>query len=557
MTFVGSIRAVVTRRVLISGALLALLAAACSSPTPPGASFGEGQRFLTAVADSQDTVGLAPSVAVAEDGTPYIAYLGFPDELEEGEIAVPRPIGAPFLPAVLLTSVNAEGMFTRGAVAQNQPEVEPNGIEPPFRPAKVPDFDLTQENANGTGIAIAASGAVHVVWTSGNTVSHAVTSPAAEGQPGGDTVMSTVFELDLPVSQAGPIGKPSVALDSAGAPIVAFGVIDNSQIDIDIATLAGEEWTVETVATIARCNECPPPLPTAIVNPEGATVVAYGNPEDDAVHAAVSDGQSWTDEIVENGADGTGMGATTDGSSTFLTYYTGAGEVRLAERNSDGTWSTGAAAETNDPDEVTGVEAATTGVAVHEDTIYVAWQDEEGVQLVEGDGQTFTAVPSSGTTGGISPSVAVSAEGMVTLAWYSPTTQDLRVGFWGELSEEIRVANPSPAPTVSVTAPPVECGGKQADLQIAGLPDNSFDKDCLVAPAGDAFEVTFDNQGGQHNFDLFDEQGGTSLAATEPQTGPVTETLQVDPLDEGDYYFQCDIHPTTMFGTLAAVEGAK
>ena len=138
MTFVGSIRAVVTRRVLISAALLALLAVACSAPTPPGASFGgEGQRFLTAVADSQDTVGLAPSVAVAEDGTPYIAYLGFPDEVEEGEIAVPRPIGAPFLPAVLLTSVNAEGMFTRGAVAQNQPEVEPIGIEPPFRPAKV------------------------------------------------------------------------------------------------------------------------------------------------------------------------------------------------------------------------------------------------------------------------------------------------------------------------------------------------------------------------------------------------------------------------------------
>ena len=557
MTFVGSIRAVVTRRVLISGALLALLAAACSSPTPPGASFGEGQRFLTAVADSQDTVGLAPSVAVAEDGTQYIAYLGFPDEIEDGEIAVPRPIGAPFLPAVMLTSVNAEGMFTRGAVAQNQPEEEPIGIEPPFRPAKVPDLDLTQENANGTGIAIAASGAVHVVWTSGNTVSHAVTSPAAEGASAGDTVMTTVFELDLPVSQAGPIGKPSVTLDSAGAPIVAFGVIDGSRIAIDVATLRGEEWTVETVATTDRCDGCPPPLPAAIVNPEGGTVVAYGNTQDGAVHAAVSDGETWTDELVESGADGTGMAATTDGSSTFLTYYSGAGEVRLAERSSDGVWSTGSAAETNDPDEVTGVEAATTGIAVHEDTIYVTWQDEEGIQLVESDGESFTDVPSTGTSGGISPSVAVSAEGMVTLAWYSPTTQDLRVGFWGELGSEIMVANPSPAPTQSITVAPSPCGGKVADLQIAALPDNTFDKDCLVAPAEEDFEIAFDNQGGQHNIHVFESQGGGSIALTEPALGPYTEQLPVDPQEVGEYYFQCDIHPTTMFGTLAAVQGAK
>ena len=551
MTFVGSIRAVVTRRVLISGALLALLAVACSAPTPPGATFGgEGARFLTAVADSQDVVGLAPSVAVADDGTPYIAYLGFPEDVEEGEIPVPRPVGAPFLPAVLLTSVSAEGQFTRGAVAQNVPAAEPNGIEPPFRPAKVEDFNLTPENANGTAVAVAGSGAIHVVWTAGNTVSHAVAAPPE------DSVLTTVFELDIPVSQAGPIGKPSIALDQAGAPWVAFGVDDGSRIAIDVATLDGDDWTVETVATTGRCDGCPPPLPTAIVNADGQPIVAWGDPVDGAVHAAVLEGEEWTDEVVQTGADGTGMAAATDGSSTFLSYYSGAGEVRLAER-SGGTWSTTSAAETNDPDEVTGVEAATTGVAVHEDTIYLTWQDEEGVQLAEGDGDTFTEVPSSGTEGGITPAVAVSAEGMVTLAWHSPTTQDLRVGFWGELGE-IMIANPSPAPTVSITAPPIVCGGKQVDLEIAALADLTFDKDCLVAPADEPFEVVFDNQGGLHNFDLFDEAGGISLAATETTTGPTTpETLPVVALDAGDYYFQCDVHPDQMFGTLAAVKGAK
>ena len=53
------------------------------------------------------------------------------------------------------------------------------------------------------------------------------------------------------------------------------------------------------------------------------------------------------------------------------------------------------------------------------------------------------------------------------------------------------------------------------------------------------------------------EQGGEQLGATEPVVGPVEEPLDLGPLDEASYYFQCDVHPTTMFGALAVVKGAK
>lgn len=553
MTSVGSIRADVIRRALTSGFLLALAAVACSSPTPPGAEFGEGVRFLDAVADSQDLVGLAPSIAVGEDGTPYVASFGFPDEVEAGQIPVARPIGAPFLPAVLLTSVSPEGVFTRGAVAQDEPEAEPAGIEPPFRPAKVEGFGdiLTPENANGTDVAVGASG-VHVVWTAGNTIWHTV-SVAGE-----DTVLSTVFELDLTIAQAGPLGRPSIALDSTGSPWVAFGVNDGDQVAISVARPEGDTWIVEEVAGAGRCNGCPPPLPTAIVAPGDVPIVAYGDPVDGSVHAATFDGARWTDGVVESGADGSGMSATTSGEDAMLAYYSGAGEVRLATW-SGGAWTSSGVVEATDPTDVTGVDAATTGVGVAEDgTIYLTWQDEEGVQLAAGDGASFTPVESTGTDGGITPTLAVTPEGTVTMAWYDPTGGALRMGFYGDLGE-IAIAQPSPAPTVSIAAPPIECGGKRADLQITGSTvgaDNFFDKDCLVGPANEAFVVEFVNEGGTHNFEVLDQAGGTKIDGTELAAGPYTEELPLE-LEAADYYFQCLAHPTTMFGTLAVVPGAK
>jgi plastocyanin len=86
-----------------------------------------------------------------------------------------------------------------------------------------------------------------------------------------------------------------------------------------------------------------------------------------------------------------------------------------------------------------------------------------------------------------------------------------------------------------------------------------FDTDCLAAPAKQPFTITFENQdpGVDHNVEVYTKppiDGGTRLGGA---TGPVdffpgvaTKTYKVDPLKPGRYYFQCDVHPTAMFGTF-------
>ncbi|HVD70064.1 MAG TPA: cupredoxin domain-containing protein, partial [Actinomycetota bacterium] len=193
--------------------------------------------------------------------------------------------------------------------------------------------------------------------------------------------------------------------------------------------------------------------------------------------------------------------------------------------------------------------------------LYITYTDQGSVQLVSStDGGDFAPVDTVDTRQGEFPSVAVSPDGSnVYLAWYGTVGQDLRLGVWGDV-QDLQVAAPSPTPEANVAPPPAEGCGEDgaAALDIVAL-SIAFDTDCLVAPVGEKFTINFDNQddGVLHNLDVYTEQGGDSLASTDPKTGPAKEPLDVDPLDEGTYYFQCDVHPTTMFGALAVVKGAK
>ncbi len=80
----------------------------------------------------------------------------------------------------------------------------------------------------------------------------------------------------------------------------------------------------------------------------------------------------------------------------------------------------------------------------------------------------------------------------------------------------------------------------------------AFSTDKLEAPAGAPFVIEFENKEPiPHNVAIYDS-AGKELFKGDIVTGPKTVTYNVPALPAGDYKFQCDVHPTVMFGSLTA-----
>jgi plastocyanin len=90
-----------------------------------------------------------------------------------------------------------------------------------------------------------------------------------------------------------------------------------------------------------------------------------------------------------------------------------------------------------------------------------------------------------------------------------------------------------------------------------GAAVHGFGTDCLAVPAGTPFTLTFENRdpGVPHNVEIFRTSAaaqrlGGAKGPGDAVTGPGRAVYRVSALPPGTYYFQCDIHPTTMQGTL-------
>ncbi|HET9613936.1 MAG TPA: cupredoxin domain-containing protein [Candidatus Limnocylindrales bacterium] len=96
------------------------------------------------------------------------------------------------------------------------------------------------------------------------------------------------------------------------------------------------------------------------------------------------------------------------------------------------------------------------------------------------------------------------------------------------------------APVVTVTAP-------------SGAATTGFDPTTLTAKANTAFTLTFDNQDptAPHNIVISDPSGAAvPMGDTSFFQGPQKKSYAVPALKAGTYTFQCQVHPSTMKGTL-------
>jgi plastocyanin len=102
--------------------------------------------------------------------------------------------------------------------------------------------------------------------------------------------------------------------------------------------------------------------------------------------------------------------------------------------------------------------------------------------------------------------------------------------------------------------PPPPPGGGAADAERVAISAQglAFDTTELTLPADTPVVLAFDNQdaGQTHNVAIYTEQGGDPLFQGELVTGPDSIDYQIPPTQPGEYFFQCDVHPTTMTGTV-------
>jgi plastocyanin len=90
-------------------------------------------------------------------------------------------------------------------------------------------------------------------------------------------------------------------------------------------------------------------------------------------------------------------------------------------------------------------------------------------------------------------------------------------------------------------------GGGANSVSAEGV---QFNTDELVLSAGEETSLEFSNADSvQHNISIYESEGGESLFEGEIIGAAAEITYSIPPIDKGEYYFQCDVHPG-MNGTV-------
>lgn len=108
----------------------------------------------------------------------------------------------------------------------------------------------------------------------------------------------------------------------------------------------------------------------------------------------------------------------------------------------------------------------------------------------------------------------------------------------------------------ATTGPESACAPGGTSLEISAR-KNTFDNNCLAAPADTPFTIAFNNQDHDiHNVSIYDkDHGDKALFKGEVIYGPKSITYSVPAQAEGTYEFRCDPHAESMIGTFIVGSG--
>jgi plastocyanin len=525
--------------------VVGLSAAACApASNPPTVPVKDQGGLVVNVVDSLFDAGRSPSVRLGSDGQPVVAYLLYQPVLKEGEIPPAIKPGDPQPPSLVLASFS-KGIWSRAAIPPQAPIGKAGGLAP-----EIANSDGQAIDGVTASLAVDAQGKHHVVWATPKGLFY-------------DTDAGGSFGEAEQVTTSPAYGA-SVALAGDGTVWISYYGGGN----LNVAHGRAGSWTVDRVAANAGPATSPATVTAITLTGSGDPVVAYALQGRTAVSSNA--GGSWTSQSVP-GEGGYGVSLAIDKDRhVHVAYYARGGGIHQATSTGGGAWdvtdlgSTSAVA--GQPDARWG-----TGIAIDDQgTQSVVWADTSTNQIILASSQG-TAEPVQGSQGGANPSIAVSPDGKTTaIAWFDATNTNLDVGV--SPVEGLVIAHPlptnqqpsvSPQPTATGTELPCQPSGTTLQVTAQGT---AFDKNCLAAPAGEAFSIDFTNNdaGLPHNVDIYTANpltaGGTHLAgatdASDTIIGPAQTTYQIDPLDAGIYFFQCDVHPTSMFGTFVVAKAA-
>ena len=519
-----------TRKLWLFPLVLVLLAAACAPPTSPNLPITTSQHWFASTVDAYLNAGLSASLALDSDGAPHLAYLSLNQTLPKGVIAPARPVTLPLIPAIMTADLTKDGVWEHGDVVATKEVTKPLSLKPTDQVA------LTIDGQGDQDVAFTESGELQ--FSQGPKGGAFSSTPDQVSQVGG-----------------GVVGL-SIATASDGTPWISW--LDGSQVLA--ATKSGKKWITQQVATLASPAEAP--NRTWLVATGKGAAIAYGDPSGQGPMYAtirVSGGRktlgvATTAVTIDPGAGGYGISLANANGNPMAAYYTKDGEVRLATSNG-GNWTTTSVAQTGSgPDAGWSASVASGGKGPQ----YVAWYDAKRNETHLGSvsGGSVKELQAPGTVNGERPVASVSPDGsQVYVAYYDKVNLDLLLGdYVVSGTPQLTLAGVPSIGAPPTGAPPAQCSpsGSTVDVVAQGI---AFAQNCYAAPAGQAFTISFDNKDSAvpHNFDVLTAAGGTHLfgaTATQLTTGPGSATYKVSAQKPGTYYFQCDVHPTQMFGTF-------